>query len=113
MIMKTPHIDVYRIHLVLIRGKLISLTLISKNQSIISISSLEKKHDKGNNKDKRQWGREKNNIHYLINMSKSWLFLENEKHTTQTSSYFDQEEKGDGTNEWQNGNKRFQSHNTL
>lgn len=42
MIMKTPHIDVYRIHLVLIRGKLISLTLISENQSIISISSLEK-----------------------------------------------------------------------
>lgn len=41
----------------------------------------------------------KNNIHYLINMSKSWLFLENENHTTQTSSYFDQEEKGDGTNE--------------
>lgn len=38
----------------LIRGKLISLTLISENQSIISISSLEKKHDKGNNKDKRQ-----------------------------------------------------------
>lgn len=42
MIMKTPHINVYRVHLVLIRGKLISLTLISENQSIISISSLEK-----------------------------------------------------------------------